>query len=49
MREGGKDLKVGCIEGIAGGGGYSDAEGLRALAAPLEKRGYGQYLLKLLR
>jgi glucose-1-phosphate thymidylyltransferase len=41
-------LKIGCIEEIAWEQGYIDDEGLRALAAPLEKSGYGQYLLKLL-
>jgi glucose-1-phosphate thymidylyltransferase len=44
-----QNLKIGCIEEIAWEQGYIDDEGLRALAAPLEKSGYGQYLLKLLR
>ncbi len=42
-------LKIGCIEEIAWEQGFIDDDGLRALAAPLEKSGYGQYLLKLLR
>jgi glucose-1-phosphate thymidylyltransferase len=41
-------LKIGCIEEIAWEQGYIDDAGLRALAAPLEKSGYGQYLLRLL-
>jgi glucose-1-phosphate thymidylyltransferase len=41
-------LKIGCIEEIAWEQGYISDEGLRALAAPLEKSGYGQYLLRLL-
>jgi glucose-1-phosphate thymidylyltransferase len=41
-------LKIGCIEEIAWEQGFIDDEGLRALAEPLEKSGYGQYLLKLL-
>jgi glucose-1-phosphate thymidylyltransferase len=41
-------LKIGCIEEIAWEQGFIDDEGLRTLAAPLEKSGYGQYLLKLL-
>ncbi len=42
-------LKIGCIEEIAWEQGFIDDDGLRALAAPLEKSGYGQYLLRLLR
>ncbi len=41
-------LKIGCIEEIAWEQGFIDDAGLRALAKPLEKSGYGQYLLKLL-
>ena len=41
-------LKIGCIEEIAWEQGFIDDDGLRALAKPLEKSGYGQYLLKLL-
>ena len=41
-------LKIGCIEEIAWEQGYIDDAGLRELAAPLEKSGYGQYLLRLL-
>jgi glucose-1-phosphate thymidylyltransferase len=43
-----QNLKIGCIEEIAWEQGFIDDAGLRAVAAPLEKSGYGQYLLKLL-
>lgn len=42
-------LKIACPEEIAYSNGYIDAEQLRALAAPLSKSGYGQYLLNLIR
>ena len=42
-------LKIACPEEIAYRLGYIDAAGLEALAAPLVKSGYGQYLLGLLR
>ena len=42
-------LKIGCIEEIAWRMGFIDDEGLRAVAQPLIKSGYGQYLLQLLR
>lgn len=41
-------LKVACPEEIAFRSGWIDAEQLQALAQPLAKNGYGQYLLKLL-
>lgn len=41
-------LKVACHEEIAFRSGWIDAEQLQALAQPLAKNGYGQYLLKLL-
>jgi glucose-1-phosphate thymidylyltransferase len=41
-------LKIACPEEIAYRAGYIDAGQLRRLAAPLEKTGYGQYLLQLL-
>ena len=41
-------LKIGCIEEIAWEKGFIDNAGLRALALPLAKSGYGQYLLKRL-
>ena len=41
-------LKVACIEEIAYRMGYINDEELEALARPLEKNGYGQYLLDLL-
>lgn len=42
-------LKVACPEEIAYRAGFIDAEKLQALAKPLEKNGYGQYLLQLLK
>ena len=41
-------LKVNCPEEVAYRAGYINAEELRALATPLVKSGYGQYLLGLL-
>ena len=41
-------LKISCPEEIAYRQGYIDAQQLEALAAPLRKNGYGQYLLQLL-
>jgi glucose-1-phosphate thymidylyltransferase len=41
-------LLIGSIEEVAYRMGYVDAEGLRALAAPLAKSEYGRYLLELL-
>lgn len=41
-------LKIGCIEEIAWRMGFIDDEGLRTVAQPLIKSGYGQYLLQLL-
>ena len=38
-----------CPEEIAFRAGWIDAAQLEALAAPLQKSGYGQYLLALLR
>ncbi len=40
-------LKVACLEEIAFGLGYIDEQALRALAEPLKKNEYGQYLLRL--
>ena len=42
-----QSLKVACIEEIAFNKGYISKEQLLALAKPLEKNSYGQYLLKL--
>jgi glucose-1-phosphate thymidylyltransferase len=41
-------LKIGCLEEIAWEQGWIDDDQLRALAAPLERSGYGEYLLRLL-
>jgi glucose-1-phosphate thymidylyltransferase len=41
-------LKIGCVEEVAFHEGYIDADQLRALAEPLRKSGYGEYLLGLL-
>jgi glucose-1-phosphate thymidylyltransferase len=41
-------LKVGCLEEVAWREGYIDDAALSALAEPLRKSGYGQYLLGLL-
>ena len=40
-------LKVACLEEIAFQKGWIDAEKLRALAAPMVKNPYGQYLLEI--
>lgn len=41
-------LKIGCIEEVAYQMGFIDADQLARLAAPLQKSGYGDYLLKML-
>ena len=41
-------LKIACPEEIAWRAGWIDAEALQALARPLAKNGYGQYLQRLL-
>jgi len=41
-------LKIGCIEEVAYDMGFIDKEGLLAIAEPLLKSGYGQYLLNIL-
>ncbi len=41
-------LKIACPEEIAFRMGYIDAEQLQVLAAPLEKSGYGEYLVQVL-
>ncbi|WP_432222947.1 glucose-1-phosphate thymidylyltransferase RfbA [Flavobacterium sp. TMP13] len=42
-------LKVGCIEEIAWRQGFITSDQLRALAEPLKKSGYGEYLINLLK
>ena len=42
-------LKVGCIEEIAWRQGFISGQQLQALAEPLKKSGYGEYLLGLLK
>jgi glucose-1-phosphate thymidylyltransferase len=41
-------LRIGCIEEVAYKRGYISTDQLRALAEPLRKSGYGEYLLKLI-
>ena len=41
-------LKVACLEGIACRKGWIDADKMRALAQPMLKNQYGQYLLKVI-
>jgi glucose-1-phosphate thymidylyltransferase len=41
-------LKIGCIEEIAYRQGFISADDLRAIAEPLRKSGYGEYLLRVL-
>jgi len=41
-------IKIGCIEEVAFRQGFIDKQQLRTLAEPLEKSGYGVYLLSLL-
>lgn len=42
-------VKIGCIEEVAWRNGWIDTEALLALAAPLVKSGYGQYLTQITR
>jgi len=42
-------LKVACIEEIAYHMGYIDADQVRRLAWPMQKNGYGQYLMEMLK
>ncbi|MBN2400495.1 MAG: glucose-1-phosphate thymidylyltransferase RfbA [Candidatus Aminicenantes bacterium] len=42
-----QDLKIACIEEIAFKNGWIDCRQLRKLAAPLQKSGYGNYLLRV--
>jgi glucose-1-phosphate thymidylyltransferase len=41
-------LKIACLEEIAYRNGYISASQLEALAKPLAKSGYGEYLLRVL-
>jgi len=42
-------LKISCIEEIAFRMGYIDEKQLLALAEPLKKSGYGEYLIKIIK
>ena len=42
-------LKVACVEEVAWRMGYIDAVQLKELASPLQKSGYGEYLLRIVR
>jgi glucose-1-phosphate thymidylyltransferase len=42
-------LKVACVEEIAWRSGFNSAEQLVKLAKPLEKSGYGEYLLRIVK
>jgi glucose-1-phosphate thymidylyltransferase len=42
-----QNLKIGCIEEVAYRMGYINKEQLHAIAKPLAKSGYGEYLLKI--
>jgi glucose-1-phosphate thymidylyltransferase len=42
-----QDIKIGCIEEAAWRHGFIDKNQLKKLAEPLQKSGYGQYLLSL--
>jgi glucose-1-phosphate thymidylyltransferase len=42
-------LKIGCIEEIAYRMGFINAEQLKAVAIPLVKSGYGEYLLRMIK
>jgi glucose-1-phosphate thymidylyltransferase len=42
-----QDFKIGCIEEVAWRMGYINKEQLMAIAAPLKKSGYGEYLERL--
>lgn len=44
-----QDLKIGCIEEVAFRMGFINADELKAIAEPLIKSGYGEYLLRLLK
>ena len=43
-----QDYKIGCIEEVAFRMGYINADQLKEIAKPLEKSGYGKYLLRLI-
>ncbi|MFT5969541.1 MAG: glucose-1-phosphate thymidylyltransferase [Flavobacteriales bacterium] len=41
-------LKIGCVEEVAYRQGFINKEGLKALATPLVKSGYGEYLISII-
>ena len=41
-------LRIGCIEEVAYRMGYINKEQLKAVAQPLLKSGYGNYLMKMI-
>lgn len=43
-----QDYKIGCIEEVAYRMGYIDSSQLKKIAEPLEKSGYGKYLMRLI-
>jgi glucose-1-phosphate thymidylyltransferase len=43
-----QDYKIGCIEEVAYRMNYISAEQLQKIATPLEKSGYGKYLMRLI-
>jgi glucose-1-phosphate thymidylyltransferase len=42
-------LKVACVEEIAWRSGFISSDALIKLAKPLEKSGYGEYLLRIVK
>ena len=42
-------LKIACVEEIAYRMGYIDSEQVRKIAEPMQKNGYGRYLIEILK